>query len=229
MDSAQAWFCRDIWVSTAEEGVKLVDQPVKPTNLDAAASEKARRTQRRTKRQADDVVDPQVEEAVAAKADAETEIAEPPAAAPPDDAPPAVGGAPLVGKPGAGGDKIKGAAAPPEDVYDDDNPAPGGKAPSSSESDADRGSDFDTVPEASPPPLDDDVTDFSVPNSDFEAARILINPRCVTTYAGVSHTKLANDLFGPDSEDGGSEFEKNRYELEEWAAAPDSYVCQEQR
>ena len=31
----------------------------------------------------------------------------------------------------------------------------------------------------------------------FLAARILVNPRCVTTYAGVSHTQLALDLFGP--------------------------------
>jgi hypothetical protein len=101
------------------------------------------------------------------------------------------------------------------------------------ESDADRGSDFDTVPEISPPPLSQEDTAFSVPNLAFESARILINPRCVTTYAGVSHTKLANDLFGVDGdwEDSPERGEYNRrnYVLEEWGAAPASYVCQEQR
>lgn len=39
-------------------------------------------------------------------------------------------------------------------------------------------------------------------NNAFEPARIIINPRCVTTYAGVSHTQLALDLFGSaDDED----------------------------
>jgi hypothetical protein len=52
----------------------------------------------------------------------------------------------------------------------------------------------------------------------------------VTTYAGVSHTKLANDLFGPDKDaESNGEYDKNRYVLEEWMPAPDSYVCQEQR
>lgn len=38
-------------------------------------------------------------------------------------------------------------------------------------------------------------------NNAFEPARIIINPRCVTTYAGVSHTQLALDLFGNTDED----------------------------
>lgn len=38
-------------------------------------------------------------------------------------------------------------------------------------------------------------------NSAFHPARIIINPRCVTTYAGVSHTQLALDLFGNDDDE----------------------------
>lgn len=71
----------------------------------------------------------------------------------------------------------------------------------------------------------------SLPNQDFDyaVAKILVNPRCVTTYAGVSHTQLAMDLFGsgedkePASEKGG------KYILDEWRTAPESFVCQEMR
>lgn len=38
-------------------------------------------------------------------------------------------------------------------------------------------------------------------NAAFAPARILVNPRCVTTYAGVSHTQLALDLFGDDDDE----------------------------
>ncbi|KAH8102340.1 hypothetical protein DFH11DRAFT_1661449 [Phellopilus nigrolimitatus] len=42
---------------------------------------------------------------------------------------------------------------------------------------------------------------FYIPNGVFRAARILVNLRCVTTYAGVSHAQLALDLFGPDKDE----------------------------
>ncbi|KAE9396877.1 hypothetical protein BT96DRAFT_966340 [Gymnopus androsaceus JB14] len=61
-----------------------------------------------------------------------------------------------------------------------------------------------------------DLGKLSIPNSVFRPARILVNPRCPTTYAGVSHTQLALDLFG-DGEDS------------DWEGAPESFVCQEQR
>jgi hypothetical protein len=57
----------------------------------------------------------------------------------------------------------------------------------------------------------------------------------VTTYAGVSHTKLARDLFDDDDDDhhnheeSGEEMRRKRYVLEEWVAAPESFICQEQR
>jgi hypothetical protein len=67
---------------------------------------------------------------------------------------------------------------------------------------------------------------YLIPNSAFTPARILINPRCVTTYGGVSHTQLALDLFGTGGhQQGGS----GKYVLEDWAGPPDSFVCQEMR
>jgi hypothetical protein len=66
-----------------------------------------------------------------------------------------------------------------------------------------------------------------IPNTEFLPARILVNPRCLTTYGGVSHTKLATDLFG-GPKDHVSHGDGN-YALEDWAGAPDSFVCQEMR
>ncbi|KAH8113150.1 cryptococcal mannosyltransferase 1-domain-containing protein [Phellopilus nigrolimitatus] len=71
------------------------------------------------------------------------------------------------------------------------------------------GSDFDAMPDTGEGETDDaaageddELADaFSIPNSVFRAARILVNPRCVTTYAGVSHAQLVLDLFGPDKDE----------------------------
>ncbi|WAQ89246.1 hypothetical protein PtA15_10A670 [Puccinia triticina] len=71
----------------------------------------------------------------------------------------------------------------------------------------------------------------TIPNSDLKPARILVNPRCITTYAGVSHTKLALDLFGsgddvePSREFGG----KYHFSDEKFVGAPNAFVCQEMR
>ncbi|GLB42772.1 putative cryptococcal mannosyltransferase 1 [Lyophyllum shimeji] len=120
-------------------------------------------------------------------------------------------------------------------------PGPGAVDP-----DANAGSDYDAMPvdgeedeEVLPPP--DPAADspkFSIPNSDLTPARILVNPRCVTTYAGVSHTQLALDLFGNgEGEDngagaaaaGGGGGGVKKYVLDDWEGAPESFVCQEQR
>ena len=97
--------------------------------------------------------------------------------------------------------------------------------------DANAGSDFDAMPDT-----DDGLSvvptrRLSVPNSVFRPARILINPRCVTTYAGVSHTQLALDLFGPKKGDEESSPESGggKNTLEDWEGAPESFVCQEQK
>lgn len=97
------------------------------------------------------------------------------------------------------------------------------------------GSDADAMPEGEFEESEEESEyeeQPSIPNGAFRAARILINPRCVTTYAGVSHTQLALDLFGTDRDkDESPEYDKRggKYVLEDWEGAPESFVCQEQR
>ncbi|KAF9512128.1 hypothetical protein BS47DRAFT_1112620 [Hydnum rufescens UP504] len=216
MDSSQASFCRDIWVEAARNGARPVDQPAKPERLGATSS--AGRVKRQVQAQ-DKAVPPDQAEDQAESPDQAEDKAVPPdqaedKAVPPDQAedkavPP---------------DQAEDKAVPPDQAQDN-----GVRPKIKEESDANAGSDYDAMPGSSPPPLEDSHTSFAVPNLHFEPARIIINPRCVTTYAGVSHTRLANDLFGPDEDDLVGGYDAHKYVLEEWAAAPDSYVCQEQR
>lgn len=128
-------------------------------------------------------------------------------------------------------------AAAKEDPGAKDPPPPGrpGKAGAdlaNPDSDADAGSDYDAVSGPSPPPAN--IPPPSIPNSAYQPARILINPRCVTTYAGVIHAKLAADLFGEDDDaDSGAprhdHDKKAKYVLDDWMGAPAAFVCQEQR
>jgi hypothetical protein len=93
------------------------------------------------------------------------------------------------------------------------------------------GTDIDAIDEENSDPAPEPLSPlpasaYLVPNSAFTPARILVNPRCVTTYGGVSHTQLALDLFGNRDEpthNGGN------YVLDDWAGPPDSFVCQEMR
>nr|XP_031860208.1 uncharacterized protein CI109_004340 [Kwoniella shandongensis]KAA5527280.1 hypothetical protein CI109_004340 [Kwoniella shandongensis] len=103
------------------------------------------------------------------------------------------------------------------------------------EDDEDSGTDVDAMNEdaanPAPEPLKKEelpASAFLIPNSAFTPARILVNPRCITTYGGVSHTQLAFDLFGGPHEDEGAH-EGGNYVLEDWAGPPDSFVCQEMR
>jgi len=153
LDSSQAWFCRDLWVNKAGEGVKdteLVDG-----------------VQRMRKRVAE------------GEGIAEQEAV------------------------------VRRQAAEPD--YD-----------------ANAGSDYDAMPDSDVPLADAPPARLSIPNSLFRPARILVNPRCVTTYAGVSHTQLALDLFGPERDNAGPEGGIGKYTLEDWDGAPESFVCQEQ-
>jgi hypothetical protein len=113
---------------------------------------------------------------------------------------------------------------------DEDNVKKGPhRLPNDADPDANAGSDYDAMPDSDVPFEDlSGSTRLSIPNSLFRPARILVNPRCVTTYAGVSHTQLALDLFGSEGEDhglGGA----GKYVLDDWEGAPESFVCQEQR
>jgi len=98
--------------------------------------------------------------------------------------------------------------------------------------DANVGSDFDAMPDTDDGLAVVPTRRLSVPNSVFRPARILINPQCVTTYAGVSHTQLALDLFGPkkgEEEPSLPESGGGKYALDDWEGAPESFVCQEQK
>lgn len=120
--------------------------------------------------------------------------------------------------------KVPGPAAGPEGVVDESVRTP------QSDEDANAGSDFDAMPDSEDVPMND-VTPLklTIPNGAYRPARILVNPRCVTTYAGVSHTQLALDLFGPQREEEEKTAEAGDYVLEDWEGAPESFVCQEQR
>lgn len=102
--------------------------------------------------------------------------------------------------------------------------------------DDDMGTDVDAIDEEAgnpaPAPLkpqDLPASAFLIPNSAFTPARILVNPRCVTTYGGVSHTQLALDLFGTSGGEDDKSHTAGNYILEDWAGPPDSFVCQEMR
>jgi hypothetical protein len=174
LDSAQAWFCRDLWVHSASEGAKDVEEEViEPQKF---------------KRDVDVIGPRQVID------DDDNSIAE------------------------------------PAEPVDQDMKAPAGVA----EVDANAGSDFDAMPDSEsenvplPPAYPGSNHRLSIPNSVFRPARILVNPRCVTTYAGVRHTQLALDLFGTDDKED-EERAAGKYVLEDWEGAPESFVCQEQR
>ncbi|KAG8835323.1 Cryptococcal mannosyltransferase 1 [Serendipita sp. 399] len=92
------------------------------------------------------------------------------------------------------------------------------------------GSNADTMPEGAVEeamPEEEGEQASGTPNSYYKPARILMNPRCVTTYAGVSHSKLALDLFGDGEQDDG--MTGGKYVLHRWESAPSTFACQEMR
>lgn len=107
----------------------------------------------------------------------------------------------------------------------------GGKEQIAPSVDDEGGTDLDAIDEETSDPAPEPLTPlpasaYLIPNSAFTPARILVNPRSVTTYGGVSHTQLALDLFG--NRDEPQHFGGN-YVLDDWAGPPDSFVCQEMR
>lgn len=177
LDSSQAWFCRDLWVDKAREGVGEVDSVNEGGPAGAMFM-----------RRAENIIDVAARDPLMEARDA-------------------------VVKPGGVG---RGQVEPVD-------------------ADANAGSDYDAMPEqdGDGPNLEPlEPGRLSIPNSVFRPARILVNPRCPTTYAGVSHTQLALDLFGDgdSKEQARSSAERRaKYVLEDWEGAPESFVCQEQR
>ncbi|KAI5123016.1 hypothetical protein M0805_007637 [Coniferiporia weirii] len=183
LDSSQAFFCRDLWLSAAREGVREVEQHASVTSKTGGLGF-------------------------------------------------GLGfgwgsGAKPTEVPAAAG--VRRHAKRAEEGGHAQRQRPQGDA------DANVGSDFDAMPDdgegEEPAPLqrvDEPSDSFSIPNSMFRPARILVNPRCVTTYAGVSHAQLALDLFGPDKDENEPGL-REKYVLDDWEGAPETFVCQEQR
>jgi hypothetical protein len=162
LDSAQAWFCRDLWVHKAAIGIE------RARDIEEKTTKRSWRPVRR---------------------------AEP---------------------------------EPPVEVDARDEPVRG--IPGAEDEDADVGAEYDAMSGEEPPALPESTSEPGyISNDAFTPARILINPRCVTTYAGVSHTQLARDLFGSDLEiDAENSGGRAKHTLDTWQPAPESFVCQEQ-
>ncbi|KAG8995306.1 Cryptococcal mannosyltransferase 1 [Tulasnella sp. JGI-2019a] len=247
MDSSQAWFCRDLWVDAAKEG-GMRDRKNEKAEPPAWSGESDDETAKQRDKPAKSINSKTSSLATSSSsivAAEETETAS--VILPPqddeeqkdqDDGPAGGDGKLRVRNPQ---NFPKGApeAAPAEgDAIAPERQNAQHKGVDS-DNDANVGSDFDAMPdngngsEEDLPPLDQSRggSRWTVPNSDFNAARILVNPRCVTTYAGVSHAQLALDLFGPDKDGDAPEYARSggKYVLEDWDGAPDSFVCQEQK
>ncbi|KAJ2932693.1 hypothetical protein H1R20_g4389, partial [Candolleomyces eurysporus] len=195
LDSSQAWFCRDLWVRSAREGMEEADRANAHAggNRRRSIVEYASNDPWMEKREAADTGDKNID--------------------------------------GRDAVKVQVGSGEEEEVSDDaaDTRKKQGQK---DDLDANAGSDYDAMPEDSVPPLPHDDADggkVSRPNSVYRPARILVNPRCPTTYAGVKHTKLSRDLFGEGDDEKEGEEGGKRYVLEDWEGAPESFVCQEQR
>ncbi|KAH8115530.1 hypothetical protein DFH11DRAFT_1840633 [Phellopilus nigrolimitatus] len=195
LDSAQAYFCRDLWLSAACEGVRAVEDPME--DAVAAGVDARRRHARRAEEAAEEG-----EEANRAEEDEQEKRAEE----------------------GVRGRHVDGGGAR-------------GAPAAAGDSDANVDSEFDAVPETGEGKADDDAAGednaladvFSILNGILHLAQILVNPRCVTTYAGVSHAQLVLGLFGPEKGEEDGPGSREKYVLDDWKGAPKSFVCQKQR
>lgn len=207
MDSTQMWFCRDLWTDTASRGLKQRSGHKNggAHKRDLGVSGAWSKVKRLVTREPE----PAPEHASAP--------AQAPQLAPQDGTtvPPAEPAEPVaegVDEKHVLHKRQQPPKAPPRPLEDDRN----------------GGTDQDAIDEdAAPAPEPLKPQDFLIPNSAFASARILVNPRCVTTYGDKSHQQLAIDLFGtPESQ---QDVPTANYALDDWAGAPDSFVCQEMR
>ncbi len=206
MDSTQMWFCRDLWTDAAKGGLKGrkgQSQKLPGGHVRLEGSHKKRDISGNS-----EVGVFEVEPAAHAEVKKSWKRAD----AVPEEAVPkreedAIGKPNRAASDDGSMDDEAGTNMDAMPEPDDANPAPAPIRPQ------------DSLPPSA----------FLIPNSAFTPARILVNPRCVTTYGGVSHTQLALDLFGTGE---GTDDDVNRggkYALEDWAGPPDSFVCQEMR
>lgn len=251
MDSTQAWFCRDLWVDAAKDGGVRTRKQGKVGPWGPSEEEKER--QEEQKQQSSTAAElfttttttSEAEESTLGSDEAFKDEQKKEKDETIEDDLPNKNDEP-VAQPAPGPDakprlrrRQEGAAAGEAEANAVAHQRPDaqhkGDGTPDGDSDANAGSDYDAMSDESdqsPPPLDIPSSNrWAVPNSDFNPARILVNPRCVTTYAGVSHAQLSLDLFGPDKDDDAPEYARTggKYVLEDWEGAPDSFVCQEQK
>ncbi|KAH8103641.1 glycosyltransferase family 69 protein [Phellopilus nigrolimitatus] len=212
LDSSQAYFCRDLWLSAAREGVRVVEECAGAASnaaaggrgkaheaAVAAGADARRRHAKRAEEAAEEVAEGK--EANCAEEDEQAKRVE-------------------EGECGRHTDE-------------------GGHTRCQwphGDSDVNVGSDFDTMLDTGEGEADDAAGEdnvladaFSIPNGVFRAARTLVNPRCMTAYAEVSHAQLTLDLFGPDKDEEDGPGSREKYVLDDWDGAPENFVCQEQR
>jgi len=213
MDSAQMWFCRDLWIDAATTGLKTGGRGhrrgshKKKRDIPGDVVENIKPIVKRDGEKKEEQKKAAAAEKKAAEAEKKEEQKKAAVAAAIEDDP---------------------AAQPAVPIREADMERRQDGAESSND---DSGTNIDAMDEdaANPAPgaLPKEDLPFMIPNSEFLPARILVNPRCLTTYGGVSHTKLALDLFN-DPKDHAHRTEGN-YVVEDWVGAPDSFVCQEMR
>lgn len=211
LDSSQAWFCRDLWVDAARQGMDRAaeadsggrigfggyENPLEDQRVPLPAEKRKAKGRKKLGRREEEEVEA-AEKADAAIADSLDKRAEE------NEEPPADAAAAAAAIARRQGHKI--------------------------DADANAGSDYDAMPDTGDNNNVEEVhVPMTIPNSAFRPARILVNPRCVTTYAGVAHAQLALDLFGPVKEMDEEDAVVGKYVLEDWEGAPESFVCQEQR
>ncbi|KAF7760847.1 CAZyme family GT69 [Agaricus bisporus var. burnettii] len=203
LDSSQAWFCRDLWVQAARDAIEEEgDRVGSGANAGGGGAKVRKRNDEEVKEDMDEDENQNLE---LEKQELEEKQHH--------------------------REEIKVAVAGIEGLEEVND---GGAADrKKSDPDANAGSDYDAIPpeeggEDVPPPPEFDK--LLIPNSAFRPARILVNPRCPTTYAGVTHTQLARDLFeAREGEDKDKPLTSGKYVLDDWEGAPESFVCQEQR
>ncbi|TXT03860.1 hypothetical protein VHUM_04283 [Vanrija humicola] len=213
MDSTQMWFCRDLWID-ASRGT--------PMEGKGRRGASGRRSGKR------DVIVENIDP-ILGKADSAPDAAAPAGDRKRADKPAVAAGNEHI-------DRADRPATPDEAINAAENEDPAAQLANpvkegqdkEEAADENSGTNIDAMDESIPEPekivQEEDM--WLIPNSEYRAARILVNPRCLTTYGGVSHTKLALDLFG-DRDRGLNS--KGRYRVDDWAGAPDSFVCQEMR
>lgn len=220
LDSSQAWFCRDLWVRTAKDETQETTTKgfvagIRKRMIDVASGDPLMRKARKE----GSAVQVRKREEPVEQEKRDANLGENVLVNQKDDDRVREADVHVI-------DAADGMPKKVEEVDDDARPKRDVKL---EDADANAGSDYDAisdeegggeVPKA-------DHGRLSIPNSVYRPAKILVNPRCPTTYAGVSHTQLALDLFG-DGDDIAAKGVR-KYVLENWEGAPESFLCQEQR